>query len=894
MNSIGRIIGISILVPLVTAFGSTIHVPGDYPSIQAAIDVSIDGDTVLVANGDYSENINFQGKAIVLTSENGPDVTTIEIQTSGSPVILFSNSEARNSVLSGFTIQGDSSYWGISCNSASPTIYGNVVKGHEVGIMVDGGGPLIRNNDIAYCYHSDIAPEVSGGISIHGSNAAIDSNVIHHNRAHVAAAVSINYSVNITFERNVIYSNTASDYIGGVVLNNSILVHFQNNTIVDNSNEFLDQGSLYYHHCEDVDIINNIVASNDEWGVWDNGDNTNIIIDYNDIYGNLAGDYHGIDPGLNDISDDPLFVGGEPFSFELTADSPCIDAGDPNSPPDPDGTIADMGAFYFSHSMTSFGLDIADVYGENSQLAEIPVSAYGLQDQAIAGVEFHIAYDDVCLEFTDVSSDYLTDPLINVADGVIHLLWEDYQNPVTVSDSASIMEIEFAVLGELGDSCLVQWTGNNELVDPQGETIPDLDWLDGSVFVVEFHDISGNVVYYDLGTPVPDVTIDLAGDFQETTVSDENGAYIFENIFPGDFTICPSRADDDVGVTVADIVLIRRHIVWLEIFDSPYKLIAADVNESGGVTVADVIKMRRYLADLEELPSGNWSFVDSSFAIDDGNWADAPACIEATLWDTDLSDSSFVGIRMGDVDHSWAQGRRGIAPPKVTDTAVLDLADCFGLPGDTVHMPVNVAGFDGVAGLEMHFEYPDDGMQYIEIGSDVVDDPTTNGYEGAIHFVWEDIFDVVELGDGEEIVFIAFEILEGAEDSMLVSFTAAYVVDEEGLDFTVESSDGYVLQQQTPHDGDNSKIPRSYSLGQNYPNPFNAQTIIDFGLPRSSDVVIEIYDLLGRQVAALTHGFFDAGYHQVTWDAADQPSGIYFYTIKADDYTDSRKMLVLK
>lgn len=760
--------------------------------------------------------------------------------------------------------------------------------------MVDGGGPLIRKNNIGFCNHSHISPEVSGGINIHGTNAVIDSNFIHHNRAHVAAAVSINYSDNIVFERNIIYSNTASDYIGGAVLNNSALVYFINNTVVANSSENLDWGSLVYHHCDGVEILNNIIASNEEWGIRDNGDNTNVLLDYSDIYGNLAGDYHGTNPGLNDISADPLFVGGEPFSFELTADSPCIDAGDPNSPLDPDGTIADMGAFYFSQAIISFGFAIADAFGESGRPVEVPIFACGLQDQSVAGVEFQIAYDDVCLEFADVSSDYLTDPLVNVADGVIHLLWEDYQNPVTVPDSARIIDLDFTVLGGLGDSCLVQWTGNNELVDPEGETIADLDWLDGSVFVVELHDLSGNIVYYDLTSPVPDVTVDLSGDFAETAVSDENGAYLFQDIIPGDFLICPSRAEDDAGVTVTDIVLIRRHIVWLEIFDSPYKLVAADVNNSGGVTVADVIKMRRYLADLEELPSGNWAFVDSTFAVDDGNWADAPACIEATLWDTDLTDSSFVGIRMGDVDNSWAQGLRGIAPPKVTDTAVLDLADCYGLPGDTVYMPVNVAGFDGVAGLEMHLEYPDYGMRFIDISSDVVDGPTTNGHDGAIHFVWEDIFNVVHVDDGEEIAYISFEILEGAQDSMMVSFTAAYVVDEGGLDFGVESLDGYVLLQQTPYEGGGTVIPKYYRLGQNYPNPFNAQTVIDFDLPRSSHVAIDVYDMLGRRTAILVDDILEAGYHQIIWDAADQPSGVYFYRIKAGDFADSRKTLLLK
>jgi hypothetical protein len=71
------------------AWGTIINVPGDYTVIQDAINASANNDTVLVANGTYTENIDFSGKAILLTSENGPENTTIEIQITGSPVVKF-------------------------------------------------------------------------------------------------------------------------------------------------------------------------------------------------------------------------------------------------------------------------------------------------------------------------------------------------------------------------------------------------------------------------------------------------------------------------------------------------------------------------------------------------------------------------------------------------------------------------------------------------------------------------------------------------------------------------------------------------------------------------------------------------------------------------------------
>ena len=88
--------------------------------------------------------------------------------------------------------------------------------------------------------------------------------------------------------------------------------------------------------------------------------------------------------------------------------------------------------------------------------------------------------------------------------------------------------------------------------------------------------------------------------------------------------------------------------------------------------------------------------------------------------------------------------------------------------------------------------------------------------------------------------------------------------------------------------------PSEFSLSQNYPNPFNAMTVIRYSLPEPSDVVIEIYDILGRRVETLVNEEQPAGYHQIIWDAEDASSGMYFYRIQAGDYIDTRKMLLIK
>ncbi len=94
-------------------------------------------------------------------------------------------------------------------------------------------------------------------------------------------------------------------------------------------------------------------------------------------------------------------------------------------------------------------------------------------------------------------------------------------------------------------------------------------------------------------------------------------------------------------------------------------------------------------------------------------------------------------------------------------------------------------------------------------------------------------------------------------------------------------------------------LPRAFKLHQNYPNPFNSNSIINFDLPRTSWVTIKVFNILGQQVIQLVDQNYSAGYHSVNWDGRNSggnriASGVYLYTISADDYNYSRKMVLLK
>ncbi|MCX6639661.1 MAG: right-handed parallel beta-helix repeat-containing protein [bacterium] len=90
------------------------------------------------------------------------------------------------------------------------------------------------------------------------------------------------------------------------------------------------------------------------------------------------------------------------------------------------------------------------------------------------------------------------------------------------------------------------------------------------------------------------------------------------------------------------------------------------------------------------------------------------------------------------------------------------------------------------------------------------------------------------------------------------------------------------------------EIPTEYSLSQNYPNPFNPETTISFGLPTASRVNLSVYDIAGRLVTTIVNGWREAGNHQVTYNGAGLPSGVYIYRLQAGEFTASGKMIYLK
>ncbi|MCH7820305.1 MAG: T9SS type A sorting domain-containing protein, partial [Candidatus Marinimicrobia bacterium] len=144
---------------------------------------------------------------------------------------------------------------------------------------------------------------------------------------------------------------------------------------------------------------------------------------------------------------------------------------------------------------------------------------------------------------------------------------------------------------------------------------------------------------------------------------------------------------------------------------------------------------------------------------------------------------------------------------------------------------------------------------------------------------------------GMEVVLIDldYRIAQDIRKSSLYSFISGTSEDPKRFKLLIGKS-GYIGEN---NDGI-SVIPKTYSLSQNFPNPFNPTTTITYSLPEAAHVNIQIYNILGERVVTLVNERSDAGSHVVTWNAGNAATGIYFYRIRAGNYHDVKKMLLIK
>jgi hypothetical protein len=531
--------------------------------------------------------------------------------------------------------------------------------------------------------------------------------------------------------------------------------------------------------------------------------------------------------------------------------------------------------------------DIAEVEAAQGQPIGVPIYAHDIHD--VAGLQFHLAFDSAMLRPDSITSNYMTGPTFGLFPQQITYVWDNLAHPITVPNGQPIMTLWFTAKGPSGQVTCVNWIGDNELSDPLGNIIYGIGYCNGCITIIQpYFMISGRVIYYDLSRPVKDATVDLQG--TASTQTDQVGLYSFVDMVPGPYQLTVSRTADDPGTSVADVIKIRRHIALVEPFDSPYKMIAADVNQDTRVSVADVVLIRRYITLLGALPSGNWTFIDSSYAINMNNWYFAQKELNLALGHHDLVAATMVGIRMGDVNNTWSQ-QKLFAKANAT-VASLQVADTYGRPGDMVTIPVILSSAEEMAGLELHLTYDQRAMTFVGASSELLKDMTINGAGGAVHLVWEDFTAPRSISGTQTVVNLNFKVNSVFSGIAEIGIGDAEIADASGATYMLERIGGS-LQYGTPR-----TLPTAYTLEQNSPNPFNPTTTIRATMKEAGAYSLAIYNVMGQKIRDYS-GQGEAGVLEFVWDGrndAGEPvaSGIYLYRFAAGPFAQTKKMMLVK
>jgi len=353
------------------SFATIINVPEDYSTIQTGINASSNGDTVLVQHGTYMENINFNGKNIVvgslfLTTGDTTHISqTIIDGNQNESVVIFENGENLNTILCGFTITNGYSNQGggIKCNGSSPRICYNNITGNQAlqggGIKCGTSNSRIEHNQISgnsnwagqisagggiYVWESDLiiseneftnntSKRHGGAIHLERSTSLITNNIITGNSSgNIGGGICCYVASTGSIVNNLIFNNSAP--VGGGMYLNEVPFQIVNNTICFNS--AIDGGGIMCTNNALMEIVNTILWNNaaDSSGNQIFLSSSHAIFHYCDIQGGAIGFHIGGDATYtyeNNIETDPLFLNSGDHTYTLSPGSECIDSGIPDT-----------------------------------------------------------------------------------------------------------------------------------------------------------------------------------------------------------------------------------------------------------------------------------------------------------------------------------------------------------------------------------------------------------------------------------------------------------------------------------------------------------------------------------------------------------------------------------
>ena len=400
---------------------------------------------------------------------------------------------------------------------------------------------------------------------------------------------------------------------------------------------------------------------------------------------------------------------------------------------------------------------------------------------------------------------------------------------------------------------------------------------------------AGGVIETEEIEPVELVTVTLMngnGEIMQSYTTNTNGIYHFINPLL-DYEITADRNDDhDNGVSTLDLVKIQKHLLGIDQLSSPYKLIAADANNSESISALDLVVIRKLILGIHtEFPDNrSWRFVDEDFVFDSP--AD-PWPFDEVIDPIQLSmGNDFVGIKIGDVNGSVSANATSVDTRNTVGSLTLATADQDVTTGASVSVPVSAENFKDILGFQ--FTLHTTGLALSAIDAGTIDMTTENVgvHDDLLTASWHKAAAV----NASDVLFtLHFTATQSGKLSEMlrlgsrVTMAEAYNSAEELLEVALTFAGGAVVPGSI----------EDYALFQNVPNPFKGETVVSFTLPRAMEATLTIFDVTGKVVYDV-EGDFAAGFNEVTLVQRQLgATGVLYYRLDAEDFTATKKMIVL-
>jgi hypothetical protein len=347
------------------------------------------------------------------------------------------------------------------------------------------------------------------------------------------------------------------------------------------------------------------------------------------------------------------------------------------------------------------------------------------------------------------------------------------------------------------------------------------------------------------------------------------------------------------GVSTLDLVLIQKHILGLQLLNSPYKAIAADINSDEQISAIDLVELRKLILGItSKLPNNNsWRFVDASqtFANANNPWPFTEILSIEQLVGP-MMEENFVAAKIGDVSGD-AVANLTSGSAEIRTNASLDLMteDRSFAAGDMVRVDISSEDFNDVYGYQFTMNYS--GLAYAGIEAGALDMTADNfglhrTNEGMISTSWASS---TAVSTSEVLFTIIFTATENGQLSESISIGSAITPAEayRGSGLSVENVS---IEFRT----DNGSVSaREYVLYQNEPNPFASSTVIGFELPVASEATISVYDVTGK-VIKVVRGEYAKGYNEVSLERKELNSaGVLYYQLESGKYIATKKMILI-